>query len=366
MRVERIRLQGFRNYESLDFIPAGTITVLTGENAQGKTNLLEAVYLCCVGRSHRTVRDQEMIQWGKPWAAVRLDTESRDGKRRIDVVLNRDAERKKIVKINQTQVQRIGEMMGQVNAVLFSPEDLKLVKEGPEGRRRFLDMEISQLYPVYFYALQRYAKALGQRNALLHRLEEEPSAEEILDDWDRVLAEAGAEIIFRRTAYLNELQAKAEDIHRRLTDGKETLRITYSRTECDGVETLIRLLKASRKEDIRKKSTGTGPHRDDMLVYINGHEARNFASQGQQRTAALSLKLAEVGVMRDKLGEEPVLLLDDVMSELDIHRRKMLLDRLDGIQTLLTCTHLSDLGGAAAEKICRVRTGALAEASTEG
>lgn len=359
MIVKHLSLQGFRNYESLDFVPAPGVNVLCGDNAQGKTNLLEAVHLCCLGRSHRTSKDAELIGWGKMKSSVRLDAQSRDGIRRIEVTLHLQGEKKKTVSLNGSPVQRIGELMGQVNAVLFSPEDLKLVKDGPEIRRRFLDMEISQLYPAYFYALQRYVRSLNQRNTLLKKIAEDPSLLNTLDEWDYMLASSGAEIISRRMRYITLLQSAAQEAHDALTGGLEKLTLTYSRNEEDGQESLLRLLKASRKDDLHRMTTSCGPHRDDLRLLINGREVRNFGSQGQQRTAALSLKLAELEVMAQTLGESPILLLDDVMSELDVERRKMLLTRISGVQTLITCTHLSDLGGATADKICHVKNGIL-------
>lgn len=366
MVIQQLRVSGFRNYERVELSPPPGITVLYGANAQGKTNLIEAVSLCCLGRSHRTPRDAELVRWGESMAQVRIRVQRRDGPHEVGVTLSRDEGRKKAIRINGTAIERMGELMGHVNAVLFSPEDLRLVKDGPEVRRRFLDMEISQLRPAYFYALQRYARALHQRNGLLHTLREEPghALGVTLDDWDALLLEAGAQVIQRRIAYLQALEAESARIHGALSEGREALALRYA-GQAEDAQTLERLLHAARGEDLRRGTTTVGPHRDDFRLLINGRDARLFASQGQQRTAALSLKLAETEVMRRMLDEPPVLLLDDVMSELDIKRRRMLLERLGGVQTLITCTDLSDLGGAKHDAAVRVENGALREETSE-
>lgn len=361
MRVRRLRLKSFRNYDALDIAPAPGVTVLHGANAQGKTNLLEALCLCCVGRSYRTVRDSEMIRWGEPAALVRVEAERDDGLHEVSILLRHDEQKKKIVRVNNSPISRIGELMGHVNAVLFSPEDLKLVKDGPEGRRRFLDMEISQLQPQYFYALQRYVRALSQRNMLLRQIADGRRGADGLEEWDALLATSGAEVTRRRRQYLEKLSREAREIHAALSEGKEKLTLSYVRKGSEDKEEFLSLLQTARGEELRRHTTCVGPHRDDTRIEIDGHSARGYASQGQQRTAALSLKLAELAVMREALGESPVLLLDDVMSELDVFRRRMLLARLSDVQTIITCTHPSDLGGAPAERVYRVEGGRVCE-----
>lgn len=361
MRIKKISLFQFRNYEHTEFEPAPGVTVLFGANAQGKTNLLEAFYLCCLGRSHRTPRDSELIRFGSTMARVHALSEDPEGTQEIEVRLSvADVKKKKEVRINQTPIGRIGELMGHINLVLFSPEDLRLVKEGPENRRRFLDMEISQQYPAYFYALQRYHRALAQRNELLKKIA--GSASEMLfstlTEWDAMLAEAGGEIITRRMAFLQRLSSAAQETHDMLSGGKETLSLRYA-ARAQNAEELGNYLRASRKEDIRRMTTSVGPHRDDLVLMINGRDARMFGSQGQQRTVALSLKLSEIEVMRRDLQKSPILLLDDVMSELDVHRRNMLFKSVGDIQTVITCTDLSDLGGAAYEMAYQVKNGVL-------
>ncbi|MCL1965479.1 MAG: DNA replication/repair protein RecF [Firmicutes bacterium] len=360
MIIREMRLAGFRNYAQAAFAPASGITVLHGENAQGKTNLIEAIYLCCVGRSGRTARDQELVRWGDRFAQVAITAERLDGVHDVTVRIIPQDKRKKVIKINGSPAARLGELMGHVNAVLFSPEDLRLVKEGPEGRRRFLDMAISQLSPGYFYALQRYIRALNQRNGLLKSLMANPSGSlsSTLDEWDALLAEAGGEVITRRARHVKTLKEAARETHAMLSGGREILTLAYE-SGAENAEELLHMLRAARKEDVRRGTTSHGPHRDDLRMTLCGHDTRAFASQGQQRTAALSLKLAELDVMREVIGESPVLLLDDVMSELDVNRRKMLLRRMRDVQTLITCTHMSDLGGAVYEAAYRVKEGTI-------
>lgn len=360
MRIRRLRLYEYRNYEQAALDPASGVTVLYGANAQGKTNIIEAIHLCCVGRSHRTSKDAELVRWGKQAAQVSLEVSRREGAEEVSVRISTDERRKKTIKINGTPVQRIGELMGHVNAVLFSPEDLRIVKEGPDGRRRFLDMEISQLQPAYFYALQRYHRALNQRNGLLRQLSMDHSKQllDTLDEWDALLVDAGAHVISRRIEYLKRLDEVARNIHLTLSSGKEKLHLTYQGRVQDGGE-FAALLRAARADDLRRATTTIGPHRDDYRIRLNARDAKAFASQGQQRTIALSLKLAEIEVMHEILGEWPILLLDDVMSELDVTRRQMLLTRIENVQTLITCTHLSDLGGAEYEAAYRIEGGML-------
>ena len=361
MRVKRLRLRAFRNYETLDIAPDPQLTVLCGPNAQGKTNVLEALHLCCLGRSHRTSHDRELIRWGDEASAVQVFTEQSDGTHEVSVQIFRDARRKKIVRVGGTKVARIGELMGHLNGVLFSPEDLSIVKDGPGERRRFIDMELSQLRPAYFYALQQYVRALNQRNNLLREIAKDARLLSTLDAWDEQLARAGDVIIAHRRNYIARLSEEAQRNHAAISGG-ETLTIRYQSQfeEATNVaEAFYERLQASRSEDLRRMTTTVGAHRDDLRVDIGGKEARIFASQGQQRTIVLALKLAEIAAIEKERGETPVLMLDDVMSELDPRRREMLVERLCGVQTLVTCTDLSDLAGARAGAIYEVRAGTI-------
>ncbi|MBE5766942.1 MAG: DNA replication/repair protein RecF [Clostridiales bacterium] len=339
MIISRVTVDNYRNFAHADITPDAGVTVFVGENAQGKTNLLESVYLCCVGRSHRTSHEKELIRSGENVARVRVQARGNMGTRSVEIAMS-PTERRRI-KVDGQPVSKSGEMMGCITGVLFAPEGLRIVQDGPAERRRFIDMEISQLHPAYYYALQRYQKALRQRSELLRS----PSPRsEFLDVWDEQLITAGCEIIRMRRDFLEKLSAISAEIHAGVSGGKESLTLNYaaSTTADDFADMLL----AARESDIRRMTTSVGPHRDDIRILINGQDARAYGSQGQQRTAAISMKLSELQVMREETGEWPVLLLDDVMSELDPSRRKFLLKHLDGVQVILTCTDMSDLAGA--------------------
>ena len=362
MRVKSLSLKNFRNYEQASITPDSGVTVFTGPNAQGKTNILEALHLCCLGRSHRTARDEELIRWGADSARVQILTQQLDGTHEVTILLSRTQKKKKLVRIGARQAERIGELFGHVCGVLFSPEDLSIVKDGPAERRRFLDMQLSQLRPQYFYSLQRAVRTLNQRNALLKEIARHPSLLPTLDMWDEQLARVGAEIAQNRREAIAFLAGEARRAHASLTDGREELRLWYiSQTvdAPDAAEQLLGRLRAARSEDLRRMTTTVGIHRDDMGVTINGKEARTFASQGQQRSAVLSLKLAQLEMAARETGEAPILMLDDVMSELDPQRRRQLIERIDRVQTFVTCTDLSDLAGARQGTVYHVENGTL-------
>lgn len=358
MRIVDLQLKDYRNYESCDFVPCEGVTVLLGDNGQGKTNVLEAVYLSCTGRSHRTRQDRELIRWGAEFADVRIQTERRDGSHEVEIAL--PAAGKRRIKVAGQEVSRSGELLGHVTGVLFSPEDLRTVKDGPAERRRFVDIALSQLRPAYYYAMQRYNRALKQRNELLRAGVANPSLLATLDSWDEQLAIAGAELMRHRREYVKRLSETAGETHRDLADDREHLQIQY-RPSVDGedAQACMDALFAARENDARRMTTSVGPHRDDVTLLVDGRDVRAFGSQGQQRTAALSMRLAELSVMRDELDEWPVLMLDDVMSELDPGRRRRLLEHLKGIQTLVTCTDPDDLAGAEAGAVYRVHDASI-------
>ena len=362
MVVSTLSLNHFRNYDQALIEPDAGVTVFTGPNAQGKTNILEALHLCCLGRSHRTARDEELIQWGQPNARVLVRTQQRDGTHEVSILLSRTQKKKKTVRIGTRQAERIGELLGHVCGVLFSPEDLQIVKQGPAERRRFLDMQLSQLRPAYFYALQRAVRTLNQRNALLKDIARNPSLLPTLDMWDEQLAVNGALIYENRREAIEKLGERARQAHASLTGGREELNLRYISQIGDAsnaYDALLEKLHAARNEDLRRMTTTVGVHRDDMGITINGKEARTFASQGQQRSAVLSLKLAQLEWAGMESGEAPILMLDDVMSELDPGRRRQLIERIDKVQTFVTCTDLSDLAGARQGAVYRVESGKL-------
>jgi DNA replication and repair protein RecF len=330
----------------------GGVNILYGDNAQGKTNFLEAAYICATGRSQRGASDREMIRFGRKEAHVSVETG--DGSR-IDVHLRRDG--KKSAAVNHTPVRRLGELFGNLLTVVFSPEDLKLIKSGPAERRRFMDIELCQLNRVYYYELQQYYRALKQRNNLLKDIRRRAGAMDTLPVWDRQLAEHGKKIIGHRNVFVDLLNPIASDIHGRITSGRETLYIGYAPdTPADSLEE--RLTK-SHEKDIAQGGTSVGVHRDDLIFSINGVDCRIYGSQGQQRTASLSAKLAEVRFIRRHKGHDPVLLLDDVLSELDKDRQRFLLESMEHIQIIMTCTGAEDILRKAPEgsKIMRVTDG---------
>ena len=362
MHITSLVLRNFRSYEGAEVLPGEGMTVFSGPNAQGKTNILEAMHLCCTGRSHRTSHDEEMIRWGMPAARVSILSSQKDGTHEVSVILTKGQKKKKSVRIGAREAERIGELFGHVFGVLFSPEDLMIVKGGPSERRRFVDMQLSQLRPSYFYTLQQAAHILVQRNALLRAIAENPSLEGTLDVWDEQLSLAGASVVRARREVIGVLSSLAYEEHKSLTDGKEELRLRYNSEASqkeDPAAFLLQRLHETRSEDIRRMSTGTGVHRDDIAITINGKDARTYASQGQQRSAVLSLKLAQTSFAEMERGEAPVLMLDDVMSELDPDRRRQLIERIGSMQTFVTCTDISDLAGAEKGRIYQVREGKL-------
>lgn len=362
MRVKSLQLKNFRNYDQAVIEPGEGVTVFTGANAQGKTNILEALHLCCLGRSHRTPRDEELIRWGEAAAKVHIETTQQDGTHEVTILLSKGQKKKKTVKIGERQAERIGELFGHVCGVLFSPEDLQIVKSGPAERRRFIDMQLSQLRPAYFYALQREVRTLNQRNALLREIAKNPSLASTLDLWDEQLAQCGAEIAAHRREAIEKLSGYAASAHASLTDGREELRLWYvsQAAEAENIkEALLARMRAARSEDLRRMTTTVGVHRDDIGIAIGGKDARMFASQGQQRSAVLSLKLAQLELAWKERGEAPILMLDDVMSELDPGRRRQLIERIDRVQTFVTCTDISDLAGARQGAIYHVENGRL-------
>ncbi len=354
MHVTRLKLANYRNYKVLDFEPHPGLTLLFGDNAQGKTNVLESVYLCAVGRSHRTNHDSELVAKGEDAAYIRADVLRGGIDRRIEVRLMRNG--RKQIRIDGAAIARMGDLMGCLNAVLFSPEELSLVKEGPHARRRFLDVLLCQTSRAYFYSLVSYQRALSQRNTLLKAMREQDQRRSSqLEVWEEQLALHSTALHTARKGAMERIAPAASALHERIAGGAEALTLRY-KGDLYGRE-LKDMLAANREDDIRRKSTGRGPHRDDFSVVVDGTDLRAFGSQGQQRTAALSIKLAEAACMEQMSGEQPVLLLDDVLSELDSGRQKRLLETVSDRQAILTCT--SPPKGVRAEKRMCVQGGVL-------
>lgn len=345
VHIDKLVLHHFRNYRQLTLTLPGKINLLVGNNGQGKTNILEAVYLLCTGRSHRTIRDAEMIQWGNEAARIDLFFHKKALPHHLAMILAKPQKRQIMLNGSLT---RFKDVIGSVNAVLFSPEDLLLVKGAPGLRRRFLDMELSQASPRYYHLLLHYHRALAQRNNLLRAIRDGQGDAATLDVWDAQLAGYAAAIVTRRLAAVEKLSLVAKQLHRQLTGSQEDLTILYQlhgRLLKDrGPQDVLRqayhaALAENRQRDIDRGYTSVGPHRDDFSLEVNGVDLRTYGSQGQQRTAVLALKLAELEYIKAEMGEYPILLLDDVMSELDRSRREQLLVFiLDRIQTIITAT----------------------------
>lgn len=347
MRIEELKLKNFRNYEELTLRPDPGVNLFYGRNGSGKTNLLEAVHYCCLGRSHRVSSDATVIRNGEAFALSSVKVRNALGSREIDVRFQPEEGQKKVILIDHKRIARFSDMMGCLCCVIFSPEDLGLIKEGPSLRRRYLDMMISQISRGYFIALQQYKAGMDQRNALLRQIRQNGWKNmEILSAFEEAMAEPAGMIIRERRRITALLSGIAEETYRRISDTEERFQLSYHSTlrEEDGIgETLCRLLRENREDDIRMGFTSVGPHRDDLNLSLNKAAMKQFASQGQIRTAALSMKLSQMKILRDLSGEEPVLLLDDVMSELDRRRRAMLIGELKDFQTFITCADKDDV-----------------------
>ncbi|MEE1243494.1 MAG: DNA replication/repair protein RecF [Frisingicoccus sp.] len=357
MIIKSLELLDYRNYENLqmDFDP-GT-NILYGNNAQGKTNILESIYVCATTKSHRGSRDKEMIRFGQDDAHIRMFIEKRGIEHKIDIHLKKN--KTKGVAIDGLPIRKSSELMGMVNVVFFSPEDLTIIKNGPSERRHFIDMELCQLNKVYLYDISNYNKVVNQRNNLLKQSSYEASLKDTLDVWDMQLIRYGKKIIQQREKFIEQLNELIHPIHKKLSGGKENLELRYEPNVTD--EDFEEQLFLHRDGDMKLRSTTVGPHRDDMGFYIDGINVRRFGSQGQQRTAALSLKLAEIDLVKQFIKDTPILLLDDVLSELDSFRQNYLLESIRQIQTVVTCTGLDEFINSQfnIDKIFRVKNGSI-------
>ena len=345
MYIRSLRLNEYRNYNNLDISFSPGINILYGDNAQGKTNILEAIFLSATTKSHRSSKDKEIIKFGSDQAHIRSIWERKSVEYRVDMHLR--SMRPKGIALNGQSVKRASELIGLCNVVFFSPEDLAIIKNGPSERRRFIDMELCQIDKAYLNDLNQYSKTVNQRNSLLRDIAAKTGMNmksddllDVLSVWNVQLVNYGIKVINARKKFIDELNEIIDDIHYRLSGEKERLKIEYrpfTKPE-DFEENVIR----STQTDLKYKTTNTGPHKDDIIFFINETDVRKFGSQGQQRTAALSLKLAEIEMIRKNKNESPVLLLDDVLSELDGGRQTFLLESIKDIQTIITCTGLDD------------------------
>lgn len=348
--LESIHLTNYRNYEEATATFENKVNLILGENAQGKTNVMEAIYVLAMAKSHRTSNDKDLIRWEKDYAKIEGRVLKNQGSIPLQLVISKKGKK---AKSNHIEQQKLSQYIGNMNVVMFAPEDLNLVKGSPMIRRRFIDMEIGQVSPVYMYDLSQYQKILHQRNQYLKQLQTKKQSDEtMLDIFTEQLAEVAAKIIKKRFEFLGLLQKWAEPIHKGISRGLETLQIEY-KTQLDVSkdidlskmkEVFINLFSKIKMREIDRGITLAGPHRDDLILYVNGKDVQTFGSQGQQRTTALSLKLAEIELIKSEIGEYPILLLDDVLSELDDYRQSHLLNTIQGkVQTFVTTTSIDGI-----------------------
>lgn len=348
MYINRLQMMNYRNYEVLDIELCKNVNVFMGNNAQGKTNILEAIYYCAFAKSHRTSRDKELITWDKDIAYVSVSVTKKRLDKKIEINILKDG--KKAIKINKIKISKIGELFGVFNVVMFSPEDLKIIKDSPGIRRRFIDMELCQLNSNYYYNLVQYNKVLNERNVILKN---KNLSDDIIDIYDTQLSEFGNNIIRARLSYINELNKYGDEIHKDITSKKEEILFRYESTIKDLTnlkESFYNQLVKNRQRDRERGLTSVGPHRDDFTVLINNVDVKSYGSQGQQRTAILTIKFASLKIIKEVTGEYPVLLLDDVLSELDFSRKRYILSAIGEIQTVITCTGIEDLSSYLDEK----------------
>lgn len=333
MWIKKININNFRNYLKQEIKLEENINLFFGENAQGKTNIIEAIFLSSMGKSFRAKKDKEMIKLETEKAEVEIEYQKsdRDGKIKIEI-----GNRKNIY-LNGIKLKKLSELLGNINIVIFTPDDIQILKGVPQNRRRFLDIMISQLKPNYMYAINLYSNVLEQRNNYLRQIREENKDENLLDIWDEKLAEYAITIYKYRNEYMNKVKEKIKKIHAEITNQKEEIEIEYN-SECKTKDEYLKLLKERRKLDIIKGFTTKGIHRDDFVIYIDKKPISIYGSQGQNRTAILSLKLAELNIVKEEIGENPILLLDDFMSELDEKRIKSFLEKIENTQVIITCT----------------------------
>lgn len=338
MIIESIELKNYRNYDALSLRLSSGTNILYGDNAQGKTNLLESVFMASTSKSYRMSRDRELIRFGEEEAHIKMTVRKKGVPYRIDLHLKKN--KTKGIAIDEVPIRKASELFGIANVICFSPEDLSLIKDGPAMRRRFMDLELCQLNKLYLHDLGRYNKILNQRNKLLKDISFKPSLLDTLSVWDEELIEYGRRVISVREDFIKRLSALTEPLHEKLSGGRERLLLSYEKNV--SVEDFQKKLSELRDSELRQHISLVGPHRDDIRFSIDGKDVRKFGSQGQQRTAALSLKLSEIELVREIIDDHPILLLDDVLSELDSKRQNYLLKTLKDTQNIITCTGLED------------------------
>lgn len=338
MIIKKLQLSNFRNYEGLTMEFSEGVNLLYGDNAKGKTNILEAVFMIATTKSIRGSKDRDMIRFGQEEAHICAFVEKGGIPHKMDIHLRKN--KKKGLAVDGIPVKRSAEFLGLLHGIAFSPDDLSMMKEGPELRRRFMDLELCQSDPLYVSSLAGYNRVLSERNDLLKQIAVKPSLQDTLPVWDSQLIEFGTYLIRARRKFLEKLAPIVEEKHRMLSGDKESLKIAYE-PDCTEEYFGIKLAEAADR-DLALRFTSVGPHRDDMSLFINGNNVRLYGSQGQQRTAALSLKFAEIELVKNVIHESPILLLDDVLSELDRSRQLQLLSEMQDVQTIVTCTGMEE------------------------
>jgi DNA replication and repair protein RecF len=355
MHIKKIKIENFRNYHEEEVQFHEKVNLIVGDNAQGKTNLLESIYVSSLGRSFRTTKEKEMIRFNQPFTRILATYITENQEKKVDIGFSKEG--KKEIKVNNIKVEKMTEMLNHFYVVVFSPDDLKIVKEEPEKRRNFIDRELCKMRLSYLNNLVQYKKVLMQRNALLKSDKKDRQSMQV---WDDALSQYGARVILQRQTFIKEINLISKEIHKKITQGKEILEIKYQPSikpedmEEGNIDKLVQKMQQkladSYNSDLYAGNTGIGPHKDDLLILINGIAARQYGSQGQQRTAALSMKLAEINLIEKEKGEKPILLLDDVLSELDGDRQKYLIEALSESQLFITAAELNpQLEGALPE-----------------
>ena len=340
MYIKEVELKNFRNYEELKLEFHENVNFIIGNNAQGKTNLLESVFMSSIGKSFRTSKDSDLIKFNEDFCKIKIKAEKELFPVEVEILIKKD--QGKFIKVDGVNISKTSDLLENIYIVIFSPEDLKIVKDEPEKRRKFIDRELCILKPSYYSNLNNYKKVLQQRNTYLKEKNVDPS---VLDIWDMQLSHYGARIIEERKLFIEKINKISNKIHSNITNGRENLKIEYDpniKYEENIENKLYNSLKKSFDNDYRLRTTTTGPHRDDIQFFIDDINVRNFGSQGQQRTAALSLKLAELNLIKEESGENAILLLDDVMSELDATRQEFLIKSLSEIQLFITTTEITE------------------------
>jgi DNA replication and repair protein RecF len=338
LKIKSLKLKNFRNYDYLDIKFNDDVNLFYGDNAQGKTNILEAIYLSGTTKSHRLAKDKDIINFNSNESHIESIISKNNLTYQIDMHLKKNSP--KGIAINKVPIKKASELFGIAHMIFFSPEDLNIIKNGPSERRRFLDFELSSLDKIYLNDLSNYNKAIGQRNFLLKNEFDLNKLNEGLDIWDDIIIKYGNKIIDRRNKFISDLNNIIYNIHLNITSDKEKISLSYEKSFKE--KTYEEALKLNRSKDIRYKNTSVGPHKDDIEILINNMDVRRYGSQGQQRTVALSLKLSEIEIVKDKINDIPILLLDDVLSELDENRRRDLFKYINGIQTFITCTGIDE------------------------